>query len=272
MGRYDFSPISHPPTNRVKRISIREYSIASLAPEAKDHKRIAILYIISITLFFFIGGGAAVMMRLQLLTPHSTLLEADAYNKMFTIHGIMMVFFFLIPSIPGQRLRRNFLLPLMIGTRDLAFPRINLLSWYLYIIGGVCTLAALVLGGVDTGWTFLPLPIQQHVFQFQCSVAGDRGHLYQRVFIDPHRPEFHCHDSQNARSRADLVSAAAVCLGDVCHKPDLHPWHAGGGHHTFPGDARTPLSKSEFSIPPSAVIPCSSSTCSGSTAIRPFTS
>jgi cytochrome c oxidase subunit 1 len=118
----------------------------------KDHKRIAILYMISITAFFAIGGFAAVIMRMQLLTPHSTLVEAETYNKLFTLHGVIMVFFFLVPSIPVTL--GNFLVPLMIGARDLAFPRINLASWYLFMAGGTLTLSAVILGGLDTGWTF----------------------------------------------------------------------------------------------------------------------
>lgn len=118
----------------------------------KDHKRIAVMFMISITIMFAVGGSAAVIMRLQLLTPHSTLVEAETYNKLFTLHGIVMVFFFLVPSIPATL--GNFLVPLMIGARDLAFPRINLLSWYLFITGGTVALTALCLGGVDTGWTF----------------------------------------------------------------------------------------------------------------------
>src|SRR5437667_863790 len=117
-----------------------------------DHKRIALLYLASITLFFFVGGFFAVLIRLELLTPAGDLFQAETYNKLFTMHGVMMVFFFLIPSIPA--VLGNFLVPLMIGARDLAFPRINLLSWYLYMSGGALTIAALVLGGVDTGWTF----------------------------------------------------------------------------------------------------------------------
>ena len=117
-----------------------------------DHKRIALLYLISITLFFFVGGFFAVMMRLELLTPRGDLLEADTYNKFFTMHGIVMIFFFLIPSIPA--VLGNFLVPIMIGAKDLAFPRINLLSWYIYVVGGIFTLAAVLMGGVDTGWTF----------------------------------------------------------------------------------------------------------------------
>src|SRR5438093_1106598 len=117
-----------------------------------DHKRIAWLYLLSVTFFFFIGGFFATLIRLELLTPQGDLVQAETYNKLFTMHGVMMVFFFLIPSIPA--VLGNFLVPLMIGARDLAFPRINLLSWYLYMSGGALTIAALVLGGVDTGWTF----------------------------------------------------------------------------------------------------------------------
>lgn len=117
-----------------------------------DHKRIAILYLISITLFFFVGGFFAVLMRLELMTPRGDLVQADTYNKLFTMHGIMMIFFFLIPSIPATL--GNFLIPIMVGAKDLAFPRINLLSWYIYIVGGLFALSAVVAGGVDTGWTF----------------------------------------------------------------------------------------------------------------------
>jgi cytochrome c oxidase subunit I len=117
-----------------------------------DHKRIAILYLVSITAFFAIGGALAGMLRLALLTPHGDLVQAETYNKLFTMHGITMIFFFLIPSIPA--VLGNFLVPLMIGARDLAFPRINLLSWYIYVLGGTFTLVAAVTGGVDTGWTF----------------------------------------------------------------------------------------------------------------------
>ena len=117
-----------------------------------DHKRIAWLYLISVTFFFFIGGFFATLLRIELLTPQGDLVQAETYNKLFTMHGVTMIFFFLIPSIPA--VLGNFLIPLMIGARDLAFPRINLASWYLYIIGGLFTLTAAAAGGVDTGWTF----------------------------------------------------------------------------------------------------------------------
>jgi cytochrome c oxidase subunit I len=117
-----------------------------------DHKRIAWLYLVSVTFFFFVGGLFATLIRLELLTPQGDLVQAETYNKLFTMHGVTMIFFFLIPSIPA--VLGNFLIPMMIGARDLAFPRLNLASWYVYIIGGLFTLTAAAAGGVDTGWTF----------------------------------------------------------------------------------------------------------------------
>ena len=136
----------------------KEYGVASWL-FTTDHKRIALLYLLSITFFFFIGGFFALLIRLELLTPAGDLVEADTYNKLFTMHGQVMVFFFLIPAVPA--VLGNFLIPLMIGAKDLAFPRINLLSWYLYIIGGLFMMYTIVNGGVDTGWTFYtPLSTQ----------------------------------------------------------------------------------------------------------------
>lgn len=117
-----------------------------------DHKRIALLYLISIVTMFFIGGIFAALMRIELMTPQSDVFEPDNYNKLFTMHGIVMVFFFIIPAVPG--VLGNFLLPLMIGAKDVAFPKLNLLSWYVYIVGAAFTLFTIVSGGVDTGWTF----------------------------------------------------------------------------------------------------------------------
>jgi cytochrome c oxidase subunit 1 len=117
-----------------------------------DHKRIAILYLVSISIFFLLGGLAAALIRLELATPKGDLLTSDVYNKMFTTHGVIMIFLFLIPSIPA--VFGNFLLPLMIGARDVAFPRLNLLSWYFFMAGALLVLIALFRGGIDTGWTF----------------------------------------------------------------------------------------------------------------------
>ncbi len=117
-----------------------------------DHKRIGVLYTLSITFFFFIGAAAAALIRLDLLTPAGDLLTNEGYNRAFTIHGVVMVWFFLIPSIPNTF--GNFLIPLMIGAKDLAFPKLNLLSWYIYMLAGLFTVFILIAGGVDTGWTF----------------------------------------------------------------------------------------------------------------------
>ena len=117
-----------------------------------DHKRIGILYTFSITSFFFLGGFFALLMRLELLSPRNWLVSAGTYNKLFTMHGVIMVWFFLIPSIPGTL--GNFLVPMMVGAKDVAFPKLNLLSWYIFMLGGGVTVYALIRGGVDTGWTF----------------------------------------------------------------------------------------------------------------------
>src|ERR1700754_3417401 len=139
-----------PPPSKVNYINA-QYGLKSWLL-TKDHKRIALLYLGSITFFFFIGGLYALMIRLELLTPQGDFLQSATYNKVFTQHGIIMIFFFLIPSIPATL--GNFLVPMMIGAKDLAFPRINLLSWYIYLLGGLVTIYALLAGGVDTGWTF----------------------------------------------------------------------------------------------------------------------
>ncbi|MGH9380659.1 MAG: cytochrome c oxidase subunit I [Thermoanaerobaculia bacterium] len=118
----------------------------------KDHKRIGILYLFTITAFFAVGGLMAALVRLELATPAGDLVQPDTYNRLFTMHGIMMVFFFLVPSIPATL--GNFLVPIMVGAKDMAFPKVNLLSWYLFTAGGIFTFYALLTGGVDTGWTF----------------------------------------------------------------------------------------------------------------------
>lgn len=117
-----------------------------------DHKRIAMLYLVSVSVFFALGGAAAGLVRAELTSPSGGLLSNESYNKMFSAHGIIMVFFFLVPAIPATL--GNFLIPLMVGARDLAFPRLNLLSWYVYVAGGLCAVIAILSGGVDTGWTF----------------------------------------------------------------------------------------------------------------------
>lgn len=117
-----------------------------------DHKRIGVMYLYSIMTAFFIGGVFAILLRLELLSPEKVIVDADTYNQFFTLHGAIMIFLFIIPSIPA--ILGNFVLPLMIGAKDVAFPRLNLASWYIYILGSLFAIFSIVSGGVDTGWTF----------------------------------------------------------------------------------------------------------------------
>ena len=117
-----------------------------------DHKKIGLLYLASIVFFFFVGGMLALLLRTELLTPAQSFIDADLYNQVFTLHGAIMIFFFLVPSVPAAL--GNFVLPLQLGAKDVAFPRLNLASFYIYTIGTIFTLIAIFTGGIDTGWTF----------------------------------------------------------------------------------------------------------------------
>ncbi len=134
-----------------------------------DHKRIGLLYLGTITVFFFIGGIAAALVRLNLIVPEGLLGSAETYNRLFTMHGVVMVWFFLVPAVPVTL--GNFVIPLMLGARDLAFPRLNLASWYLFVIAGAVELWALFVGGVDVGWTFYP-PLSSQFSQSHVTLAA----------------------------------------------------------------------------------------------------
>ena len=118
----------------------------------QDHKRIGVLYFVAISLFFAVGGILAVIMRTKLFQPGVGFMSNDTYNHLFTLHGAIMIFLFIIPSIPAAL--GNFVLPIMIGAKDVAFPRLNLASWYIYVLGSLFCLFSITMGGVDTGWTF----------------------------------------------------------------------------------------------------------------------
>src|SRR5262245_46660531 len=117
-----------------------------------DHKRIAIMFLVVVTLSLILGGTFAMVLRTKLLTPGPALIEPITYNRLFTLHGVLMVFMFMIPAIPA--VFGNFCLPMMVGAKDLAFPRINLASFYVYLFGAGLTLWGMIHGGADTGWTF----------------------------------------------------------------------------------------------------------------------
>ncbi|MDX1586383.1 MAG: cbb3-type cytochrome c oxidase subunit I, partial [Balneolaceae bacterium] len=146
---------------KVKRFKPEEYPDKHYLNQEKglwawlttvDHKKIGLMYLMSIAFFFFIGGMLALLLRTELLTPARNFMTADVYNQVFTLHGAIMIFFFLVPSVPAAL--GNFVLPLQLGAKDVAFPRLNLASFYIYVIGAVFTLIAIFTGGVDTGWTF----------------------------------------------------------------------------------------------------------------------
>ena len=232
-----------------------------------DHKRIALLYVFSITIFFALGGCFAVGMRLNLLSP-TGLFAHDTYNKLFTMHGIIMVFFFLVPSIPATL--GNFLVPIMVGARDLAFPRINLLSWYIYVVAGIVAIAAVAKGGVDTGWTFYA-PFSStysntHVILAALAVfiSGFSSILTGLNFI----VTIH-------KMRAPgmtLVEASPVRMGPLCHQSDPGSWHAGSGDHHRPAGPRAYSARRHFRSEPGWRSGSCSSTCSGSTRTPPCTS
>jgi cytochrome c oxidase subunit 1 len=147
----DDTPFIEPAGRERRNYLNDEYGVLSWLL-TKDHKRIAVMYLISVSVFFIVGGLLAFLMRLELLTPEGDMFTSDTYNKLFTLHGVVMIFFFLIPAIPA--VMGNFILPIMLGAKDLAFPKLNLLSWYIYMIGGIFGIVVIITGGVDTGWTF----------------------------------------------------------------------------------------------------------------------
>ncbi|MTI88925.1 MAG: cytochrome c oxidase subunit I [Balneolaceae bacterium] len=153
--------VSNVKTLQVKRFKPSENPKSTFFSEEKglwawmttvDHKKIGLMYLGSVALFFLLGGALALLLRTELLTPAKTFIEADTYNQFFTLHGAIMVFFVLIPSIPAAL--GNFVLPMQLGAKDVAFPRLNLASFYIYVVGAIFTFIALANNGLDTGWTF----------------------------------------------------------------------------------------------------------------------
>ncbi len=199
-----------------------------------DHKRIGILYLHSILFYFLIAALAAALIRMELITPQGDMVTSETYNKLFTVHGVLMVWFFLIPSIPA--VLGNFVIPMMIGARDVAFPKLNLLSWYLFNTGGaVC----------DSGWRRgyrldLLHPIQQRVFQLARDYHGGR-HLCRRLRDHSDRPELHRHDPSNAGAGNDLDAAAALSLVALFDQRDHGPGHARAGDDAGAHGARENL-------------------------------
>lgn len=136
-----------------------------------DHKRIGLLYFVSVFTFFLIGGIFALLLRLELISSNPVLVGADTYNQFMTFHGTIMTFMVIIPGIPA--FIGNFILPLQLGAKDVAFPRVNLISWYCLMIGAGISFSSLLFGGADTGWTFYtPYSISKSAAGTTLMVAG----------------------------------------------------------------------------------------------------
>ena len=233
-----------------------------------DHKRIAhsLRRADHRLLFHWRSGGD--LIRLELFSPTPRLLTDDGYNRVFTLHGIIMVWFFLVPLIPTTF--GNFLLPLMIGAPDVAFPRLNLASWYLTLIGGLCALAALLMGGVDTGWTFYP----PYSTSFSHEQRRDRRlrRLHRRLRLIADRGQFHRHDAHAAGAGHDLVPPAAVRLGDLRDEPRDDFGDAGARDDAVAGRGGPMVRPADLRPGFAAAIRCFSSTSSGSIRIPRSTS
>ena len=232
-----------------------------------DHKRIALMYLALTTVALVLGGVFAMALRFEHLTPGPTIMGANTYNRMFTMHGIVMIFLFMIPAIPG--IFGNFCLPLMLGAKDVAFPKLNLLSVYVYAVGAALALYAIASGGIDSGWTFyapysLTTPATLFPALLGIFILGFSSILTGLNFIVT--------DAHPAGAGDELDAHAPVRVGHLRHRghPGAgHPGHrpdlAAGGHRA---GVRLRLLRPQ----PRAATRCCSSTCSGSTRTRPSTS
>ena len=245
----------------------QEYGIKSWLLTV-DHKRIALLYLMGITFFFFIGGFFALLIRLELLTPAGDLVQADTYNKLFTMHGQVMIFFFLIPAVPA--VLGNFLIPIMIGAKDLAFPRINLLSWYIYIIGGILMLYTILNWRRGHGLDLLRTA-QHRVLEDPGRHCGAGG-VHLRLFFHPDGAEFHRHDPSHARAWHDLESACRCLYGRIMRPASSRCWERRWSPSPLLWWRWNESFIWAFSILRWAGIRCFSSICSGSIPIRRCTS
>ena len=233
-----------------------------------DHKRIATLYLISITFFFFIGGSLAGLIRLELLTPQTSLMAADTYNKVFTMHGVIMVFLFLVPSVPATI--GNFVIPMMVGAKDLALPKINLLSWYLYIIAGFMVIYTMAAGGVDTGWTFTS-PLSTHYLNTHVISTGLAIFVagFSSIFTGLN---FIVTIHKMRAPGMTWFRSASLRLVELCGQHSDGAGNAGAGHHAGAGCARAHRAHRRLRSRLWRRPAFSSSICSGFTRTPPSTS
>ena len=226
-----------------------------------DHKRIGILYLVTTFVFFLMGGVEALLMRVQLGAPDNTFLTPSTYNALFTLHGTTMIFLFVVPIMAGFA---NYFLPLMIGARDMAFPKLNALSYWLLLMGGIVFYGSLLFHPPEAGWTsYAPLTDER--------LLADRRH--RRVDL-PHPPHGHLvaarrdqllrDDRQHARARHGLGPPAAVRLVDPRLRDPADPGAAGDRGRRDAAADRQALRDRASSTRARAAIRCCGSTCSGS--------
>lgn len=182
-----------------------------------DHKRIGLMYFYAISSFFLVGVVLGLLMRLELIAPGETIMKPTTYNQTFTLHGVIMIFLFIIPGIPA--IFGNFFLPLLLGTDDVAFPRLNLISWYLYVGGAI--FALLTLGS----WQWTCRYRMDVLCSIQCTNRykchhGCIGCIHPWVFIDTHRLKLYCYYTSLACSWDGLVRDAFIRMGTLCNLLD----------------------------------------------------
>ena len=205
----------------------------------RDHKRIGLMFLTLIATAIALGATFGLLIRTELTLPGPTVVSTGhAYNRLFTLHGTIMIFLFIIPSMPASF--GNFVLPLMLGARDVAFPRLNLASLYLYVGGLVFFLLVLVFGGIDTGWTFYT-PYSTRTCRARGS--GRRRRVHSRFQFHFHRPQLHSHDPYDASRGHDLVSDAPIPLGALRHGDYPGIGHACPGDHAAAVGRRTHLGR-----------------------------
>ena len=179
-----------------------------------DHKKIGIMYLWTVAVFFLLGGVEALLIRVQLGAPDNTLLTPEKYNQLFTMHGTTMIFLVIVPVWAGFA---NYLLPLMIGARDVAFPRLNAWSYWMFLFGGIALYASLFFTPPEAGWfSYVPLSLERVLAQRRAGRVDLHGPPHRPV-VDARRGQLHRHDPQHARARHGLGPPAAVRVDD----PDL---------------------------------------------------
>lgn len=190
-----------------------------------DHKRIGLMYLMAIVIFFFVAMTLGVLMRLEMLTPGETIMKPSTYNSVFTLHGVIMVFLLIIPAIPA--VFGNFMLPIQIGAKDVAFPRLNLFSWYLYITGAIIAIISLFVGDgpADTGWTFyVPYSIRSAQNVSITTMASFCAQGFSSILTGLN---FVVTIHRLRAPGMTWFCTAAFCMGFVCYKLDTGSCNTG---------------------------------------------